>query len=77
MLTPRFQRESGGLAKYRRFWDRAGNGRVLQVTPDPHTLVVSYRARFDHLGPGKRPDVLRLVFRNGRYLIDGESTQGA
>jgi serine/threonine protein kinase len=73
MLTPRFQRESGGLAKYRKFWDRAGNGRVLQVTTDPNTLVVSYRARFDRLGPGKRPDMLRLVFRNGRYLIDGES----
>ena len=76
MLTPKFQRESGGLAKYRKFWGGVGNGRVLQITADPHSLVVSYRVRFDNFGSGKRPTVLNLVYRDGHYLIDGESTQG-
>ena len=75
MLTPKFQRESGGLAKYRKFWGGVGTGHVLHITADPHTLVVSYRVKFDNFGSGKRPTVLKLVYRDGRYFIDGESTQ--
>jgi serine/threonine protein kinase len=74
MLTPKFQRESGGLAKYRRFWSGVGQGHVRDIKADPHSLVVSYHARFDNFGTGKRPTVLELVYRDGRYLIDGEST---
>jgi eukaryotic-like serine/threonine-protein kinase len=76
MLTPKFQRESGGIAKYRKFWSGVGQGHVRDITADPHTLVVSYRVRFDNFGSGKRPTVLKLVYRDGRYFIDGESTQG-
>ena len=50
---------------------------VRDITADPHTLVVSYRVRFDNFGSGKRPTVLKLVYRDGRYFIDGETTQGA
>jgi hypothetical protein len=74
MLTPRFQRESGGLATYRAFWSGVGEGRILEVSADPGTLVVSYRVRFENFGTGRRPTVLKLRFEDGRYLIDEERT---
>jgi hypothetical protein len=76
MLTPKFQRESGGLAHYRAFWDSATNGRVLDITADPGTLSVSYQVHFDHFRNGPGPTVLDLAYENGRYLIDGERTKG-
>jgi serine/threonine protein kinase len=76
MLTPKFQRESGGLDTYREFWGGVGNGEVLEVGADPENLVVNYRVRFDNFGTGERPTVLQLVYDDGRYLIDGESTEG-
>jgi len=76
MLTPKFQRESGGLDTYRRFWSGVGRGRILAISADPRSLVVSYRVRFEHFGTGRRPTVLDLVFDKGRYRIDGEHTDG-
>jgi eukaryotic-like serine/threonine-protein kinase len=76
MLTPRFQRESGGLSTYRRFWHGVGTGRILDISADPRSLVVSYRVRFDNFGTGRRPTVLDLAFHHGHYLIDGERTEG-
>jgi serine/threonine protein kinase len=76
MLTPKFQRESGGLDAYRRFWSGVGQGHVLDITADPDTLVVSYHVHFEHFGTGRRPTVLKLAFRDGHYLIEGERTQG-
>ena len=76
MLTPKFQRESGGLANYREFWSGAGKGRLLEISADPDNLVVSYRVRFDNFGTGRRTTVLDLVFDDGRYLIAGERTEG-
>ena len=76
MLTPKFQRESGGLDAYRRFWSGVGRGRILAISADPRRLVVSYRVRFDHFGTGRRPTVLDLAFEDGRYRIDGEHTPG-
>ncbi len=74
MLTPKFQRESGGLAKYRSFWSGVGPGQVLAVSANPRSLVVSYRAKFENFGTGRRSTVLQLVFEQGSYLIDGELT---
>ena len=76
MLTPKFQRESGGLDTYRRFWGGVGRGRVLAISADPRSLVVSYRVRFDNFGTGRRPTVLDLTFDHGTYRIDGEHTEG-
>jgi hypothetical protein len=76
MLSPRFQRESGGLETYRKFWSRVGSGRILDISADPRNLVVSYRVRFENFGTGRRPTVLDLVFDGDRYLIDGERTEG-
>ena len=76
MLTPKFQRESGGLENYRDFWSDVGNGEVLEVTADPQSLVVSYRVRFDNFGTGERPTVLSLAYDGSGYRIDGEQTEG-
>jgi hypothetical protein len=76
MLTPKFQRESGGLDSYRRFWSGVGRGHILAMSADPRSLVVSYRVRFDHFGTGRRPTVLDLAFHDGSYRIDGEHTEG-
>ena len=76
MLTPKFQRESGGLDTYREFWDDATDGRVLSITADPGNLTVSYQVRFDHFDNGPGPTVLDLRFDNGRYLINGEHSKG-
>jgi hypothetical protein len=76
MLTPKFQRESGGLAKYRTFWKNKGTGHILGISADPSTLVVSYNVRFDNFGTGRRPTVLDLVFDGDTYRINGERTLG-
>lgn len=76
MLTPKFQRESGGFDTYRRFWERATNGRVGSISADPRNLTVSYQVRFDNFSEGRGPTVLDLKFDNGRYLIDGERSRG-
>jgi hypothetical protein len=76
MLTPKFQRQSGGLATYRDFWSGVGDGTILALSADPRTLVVSYRVRFEHFGTGRRPTTLDLAYDNGRYRIDSERTPG-
>jgi serine/threonine protein kinase len=76
MLTPKFQRESGGLDTYRDFWEDASNGRVLEFSADPKSLSVSYKVHFDNFDNGPGPTVLDLKFDDGRYWIDGERTEG-
>jgi eukaryotic-like serine/threonine-protein kinase len=76
MLTPKFQRESGGLDQYREFWDRATDGRVLSISADPEDLTVSYQVHFDNFDNGPGPTVLDLAYEDGRYLIDGEHSKG-
>jgi hypothetical protein len=76
MLTPKFQRESGGLEHYRRFWDRATNGTVLSITADPARLSVSYQVHFDNWSNGPGPTVLDLAYEDGHYRIDGEHSRG-
>lgn len=76
MLTPKFQRESGGLARYRAFWDGATNGQVLSITAEPESLSVSYQVHFDNFDNGPGPTVLDLKFSGGRYFIDGERSRG-
>ena len=76
MLTPKFQLESGGFEKYSAFWGPATNGRVLSISTNPDNLSVSYQVHFDNFDNGPGPTVLDLTFEDGRYLIDGERTQG-
>lgn len=76
MLTPKFQRESGGIERYRAFWDSATDGEVLRITANPENLSVSYQVRFGNFDNGPGPTVLDLAFEDGRYYIDGERTEG-
>ncbi|HWU22556.1 MAG TPA: hypothetical protein VN088_13570, partial [Nocardioides sp.] len=76
MLTPRFQRESGGFATYQRFWEPAENGTVTDIQADPTTLQVSYHPHFDHWNNNPNPTRLVLVYTDGHYLIDAEHTAG-
>jgi hypothetical protein len=76
MLTPEFQKQSGGLAKYRSFWDSATNGRVLSISANPDDLSVSYQVHFDNFNNGPGPTVLGLSFEDGHYKIAAERTQG-
>ncbi len=76
MLTPEFKRESGGLETYRRFWDSATNGRVLDISANPENLSVSYQVHFDNFKNGPGPTVLDLSFQDGQYKIAGERTKG-
>ena len=76
MLTPGFQKESGGLDTYRRFWDSATDGRVLDISANPENLSVSYQVHFDNFKNGPGPTVLDLSFEDGRYKIAGERTKG-
>ena len=76
MLTPKFQQESGGFEKYQRFWGPATNGRLLSISTDVKTLTVAYQVHFDDHDNGPGPTVLELTYDKGRYLINGESTQG-
>jgi len=72
MLTPDYQRRSGGLAGYERFW---GNVRkvhdISDVLPSLDPLGVSYRYTYTMRGAGKRTEnvQLRLVYDQGRFLI--------
>jgi eukaryotic-like serine/threonine-protein kinase len=75
MLTPKFQRESGGLDTYRNFWTGVGRGRIRDISADPRSLVVTYHVRFDNFGTGRRPTVLVLAFDDGTYRIDAERTE--
>jgi eukaryotic-like serine/threonine-protein kinase len=76
MLTPGFQKESGGLDTYRRFWDSATDGRVLDISANPENLSVSYQVHFDNFKNGPGPTVLDLSFEDGHYKIAGERTKG-
>ncbi len=77
MLTPEFQKASGGLEGYTSFWGEVSNTKLLEVSADaddPENLTVSYKYQFDLAGEGsKQDDVrLRLVLQDGRYLIAAE-----
>lgn len=77
MLTPKFQRESGGFEQYRDFWEPASNGRVTEfVEVDPDELRVAYQVRYDTWDNGPGPTVLQLAYDDGEYAIDGESSAG-
>ena len=77
MLTPKFQRESGGLENYRDFWSGVGDAELLEVTADPQTLVVGLSGALRQLRHrGERPTVLSLAYDGSGYRIDGEQTEG-
>ncbi len=77
MLTPEFQRASGGLEGYLGFWDEVDAASPSSVTADPDTLEVDYQVAYTMANEGgPRPPEsvsLRLVYRDGGYKIAAES----
>ena len=50
--------------------------RCCSISADPKDLTVSYQVHFDNFHNGPGPTVLDLKYEDGKYLIDGEHTQG-
>ena len=78
MLTPAYQRASGGLGVYRRFWGSVtGIHGLSAITPTLDPLAATYTYSYTLRGDGTRTDQvhLKLVFDNGSYLIDGGSSK--
>jgi eukaryotic-like serine/threonine-protein kinase len=74
MLTPAFQRASGGWSSYHSWWAPIHGASLSDVRADPGAMTVSYHVVYDG---GRRRSLaddvtLRLVYRDGHYLIDGE-----
>jgi hypothetical protein len=75
MLTPRFQRASGGFEGYSGFWSTIESAELAEVTADPAAMTVAYTVNYvTEDGRSSSDDVLlQLAFRDGRYLIAAES----
>ena len=74
-LTPEFQDQSGGLDGYAGFWDTIATATPSNIEPDADNLTVSYDVAYVRDDGGRRNDSvsLDLDFRDGKYLIAGES----
>ena len=75
MLTPAFQRQSGGIGGYRGFWDTIERADLRSVSADPQDLTVTYAVEYTRTDGSTAPGnvSLDLAYRDGRYLIAGES----
>lgn len=74
MLTADYQRASGGLAGYERFWGKVTKIHgVTDIAPSLDPLGVSYRYTYTLRGSGTRTEEvhLDLVYDAGHYLIAG------
>lgn len=73
MLTPAYQRASGGIEGYRGFWDKVSNLDVQTVHGDPANLTVAYTYSYDLRGARKTEDVtLQLVTSGSTFRIAGD-----
>ena len=75
MLTPPFQRESGGLEGYSGFWSTVQSADLAAVSADPEALTVTYTVDYVMRDGRETSDEVSLAldFRDGSYLIAGES----
>ena len=74
LLTPSFRNASGGFGSYSRFWDTVTRAVPRDVVADPRALTIGYTVDYTRRDGSTSVDStrLRLVFRGGDYLIDGE-----
>lgn len=74
LLTPSFRNISGGFGSYLQFWDTVTRAVPRDVDADPRALTVGYTVDYTRRDGSTSVDStrLRLVFRGGGYLIDGE-----
>ncbi|WP_432479744.1 serine/threonine-protein kinase [Nocardioides sp. GXQ0305] len=75
MLTPAFQRASGGLEGYSGYWSTIATAEPVEVSADPDSLVVEYTVAYTRQDGSEATDdvVLQLQFEDGQYLIADET----
>jgi serine/threonine protein kinase len=74
MLTPAFQKASGGFGKYQGFWRGISTATPTVITPDPAAMTVTYHVDYVKADGSTTSDevTLRLVADGSSYLVDGE-----
>ena len=77
MLTPDYQRASGGLGQYQKFWSRWSSATVSRVSADPAAGTVSYHVVYVPENPkdtGFADNVTLQLEQDGdSFLIAGAS----
>jgi hypothetical protein len=75
MLTPDFQRQSGGFGRYQGFWRTIASATPSNIAADPAALTVSYDVAYVRRDGTHTSDhtTLQLVPSGTPYLIAGES----
>jgi serine/threonine protein kinase len=75
MLTPAFQRQSGGFGSYQGFWRTIASATPSNISADPAALTVSYDVAYVRRDGTHASDhrTLHLVPSGASYLINGES----
>ena len=75
MLTPQFQRASGGFGQYQGYWRTISSATPRDITPDPAAMTVSYGVDYVRTDGSTTSDevTLQLVPDGSSYLIDGEN----
>lgn len=72
LLTPDYQRESGGIEGYRSFWGKVSQLDIESIRGDAARSTVSYRYSYEYEGDRRTEDVtLRLEKSGDSYLIAG------
>jgi serine/threonine protein kinase len=75
MLTPEFQKASGGFGRYQQFWRTITSATPRDITPHPRDLSVTYDVDYVKTDGSTTGDqvTLQLVRDGSSYLIAGES----
>lgn len=75
LLTPEFQRQSGGYSGYIGWWSTIASARADNITVDPEALTVSYDAAYETKKGTQTggPVTLQLERSDDGYLIAGEA----
>ena len=75
MLTPAFQRESGGFGGYSGYWGTISSADLVEVQADPENLVVDYVVAYVREDGSEVTDDVRLQleYRDGKYFIADEA----
>jgi hypothetical protein len=74
MLTPSFQRASGGYGGYDGFWSSIRRARPYDIVARPGASTISYAVDYAKMDGEKTSDrvTLQLVSEGSSYLIAGE-----
>jgi eukaryotic-like serine/threonine-protein kinase len=74
MLTPDFQRASGGFGQYRKYWDQWSSAVPANIEADGEDLTVSYTITYDREdGESQTDDVtLELIEGDDGFLVNAE-----